>query len=121
MKELINYIDAQLAEVHPRTAYLEIESGTQMPYIVWRWDNGSPDQHDLREDFVITINLWANENQAEEVDDLTETIKHKFRRMKWTGEGVSVRFEYLGRMPIPDPLETLERREVRFLAKTYFI
>jgi hypothetical protein len=121
MEELINYIDSQLSEVHPRSSYLETEGGTVMPYIVWRWDNGSPDQHDLREDFVITINIWGNDNQAQEVDALTESIKNKFRRMKWTGDNVSVRFEYLSRMPIPDPLESLERREVRFLAKTYFI
>jgi hypothetical protein len=121
MEELINYIDSQLLEVHPRSFYLETEGGTALPYIVWNNPNSSPDQWDIREDFVIEINLWGDDQTAQDVDRLTESIKNKFRRMKYTGEGMSVRFEYLGRLRIPDPMESVERRQVRFLAKTYFI
>lgn len=118
MDTFIDYLLTTLQTVHIRTYYRMAPENVQMPYAVFTFPLGTPDEH--REDFSLDINIWGTKQDIQSVDTLPQSYKSVLDRLQANEPGFTTRIRYNGSMRIPDPDTNIERREVRFLCQTYW-
>lgn len=118
MDSFINFLLNELRKVHVRTYYRMAPANEPMPYAVFKFPPGTQDEH--REDFSLDINIWGTIKELKDVDKLPQAFKRALDRLLATEADFTTYIRYLNTSPIPDPDINIERREVRFMCKTYW-
>lgn len=92
---------------------------TEYPYAVFKMANSTENNH--RDDVIIEIDIWDNISDTTRLETLTSDIDKRFHRQKYIDSKMQVSFYRENRLQVPDPDETIRRRQLRYVCKTYFI
>lgn len=102
---------------------------TEYPYIIYNIVNSDPDFQ--RQDFVLEVDVWGNNSNTTQIENLTDLIDGDgdlnptnpsgFNRFKYFSSGVLQFNAYrMSRLTLPDSDEKIRRRQLRYEIKTYF-
>lgn len=74
---------------------------------------------DMREDFILEINIWDKDTDAERADIITDNIETALKTPCHNDENQLLMFKKLNRLEVPDQEEDIQHRQLRYLIKRY--
>jgi hypothetical protein len=123
MIELQKYIVGQLKQVHPRVYQENAPQDGLFPYVVYRMPTST--ENEWREDFILEIDIWDKPQDGSTVtlQQLSDAIDRALNRTRYvsTDRKWSTRIHRVNRLMIPDPDETIRRRQLRYELRTFSI
>jgi hypothetical protein len=77
-------------------------------------------QNDTSEDVLLDIDIWDNEKDTTNIEKLNKQIYTGLDHYTYTATAVGISFYCTSRLRIPVPDESLRRRQLRFVVKTFW-
>ncbi|MDK2800567.1 MAG: hypothetical protein PWQ70_2186 [Clostridiales bacterium] len=94
----------------------------QFPMAIFKFPNIN--EVEYRNDLILEIDIWngATANKVIQLEQLTDEIDKKLNRLKYIDDDMQVTIYRLSpyRLNITDEDETIKRRQLRYICKTYF-
>lgn len=115
MINLLKFIYSQLSQV-TQVYQEQAQEDAKMPYAVFKCD--TLDNIDHKDLHVLEVNVWDNNTDATDLENITDSIIKKLDRMKYIDLDFSATINKMTRLSLPDPGTSIRRREVRFEIKT---
>lgn len=89
------------------------------PYIVFNLKN--LDNSDSRDDCILEIDIWDNKpSDTTELETIADNIENVLKGSKPNNNYFQASFYKMYRIPVPDPDESIRRRQLRYQVKVYF-
>lgn len=110
---LFNALTAINGNVIPGTT--RPQDGNTYPCVTYSLPTSS--QEENREDFILEINIWGNKPDCEEIDNITDSIEAKLKKVRYLDENQFLIFQKLNRFELTDTEEYIRRRMLRYLIK----
>lgn len=118
MQNVIKTILQTLETIHTDVYFKRASKNTQNPYIVFTIaSNASEDVN--RDDNVLAINVWGDDDSSPSVYSLADTIEETFKMKRILNDDHFLSFSKINRLDIPDPNPLTERIELRYNIRTY--
>ena len=122
------FFDLTEEETDKRVFHPEATDDAVFQYIVFQLDSSSTGLSP-REDFYLEINFWDNKESTTELEDLVDAVDGDGDTEDPTGlnnrvihnNKLSVIFHKENRQAIPDRDKRINRRQLRYVAQTYFM
>lgn len=119
MINLLQHIYGKLSSVHPSTYLEKAPKGTSFPYVTFNMPTSIED--DYREDFILEIDIWDNKpNDTTMLETITTNIDTELNRKYENNSIFQCSIYRINRLMIPDPNESIRRRQLRYQVKTYY-
>ena len=119
MKDIIQFVQAKLEEVHNRVYLEQPPLAAQYPYITYAFPDST--QKEFREDFVLEVKLWDNQEDTTILENLTQAVDEKLNRLKHLDLSFQISLYRLKSYMVPDPGENIRCRGLKYQIKTYKI
>ena len=119
MIPLGEYVDGKLKECADRVYETTVPSNATFPYIFYRFASSSTVE--LREDFILEVNVWGYGKSSVSVEEIAQAVKEKLDGTHHLETGLQTSISLVNRLSPPDPDEKVIRRELRFNCRTYLI
>lgn len=114
----------ELNKIHPRSYHEQVGDDNTMPYIVFTIPTTTPGTEDeviIETRYWDDANTWNSVEDTKRLDELYDRVENHFNGNVFPSEGFSTRlYKLQGPRELPDPDPNLRRRELRFVAKTFF-
>ncbi|SFJ83234.1 tail completion protein gp17 [Thermoflavimicrobium dichotomicum] len=119
MIELQKFIVSELKKIHPRVYQEWAPEDAVFPYVVYRFPTSNPNER--REDFILEIDIWDQPPDGSTVtlQQLADQIDSSLNGVRYTSEDWNTRIDRINRLMIPDPDETIRRRQLRYELRTF--
>lgn len=121
MIELQKRIVEVLKLIYPRVYLERAPQGALFPYIVYKFPTS--DDTEWREDFILEIDIWDQPSDGSTVNlqTLADKVDLTFNRSRYISQDGKwiTRIYRINRLMVPDPDETIRRRQLRYECRTY--
>ena len=106
-------IDIELKKLADNVYHTEVPpDGSEFPVVVYRLPSSVTEE--IREDFVLTIDIWGNSSDTRGLEQLMVTIGNSLDYKKFLLTDIAFRLYKVGQTEVPEPEEGVERRQLRF-------
>ena len=112
MKELLIFIYEQLASVHERVYFEQAEENAKYPYIVYNLPTSMAQES--KEVFILEVDIWDKTTDTTQLETLTQAIDNKLGGLRHVEEHFNCRINRINRLMIPDPIQLIRRRQLRY-------
>ncbi len=111
LKYIINKLIEPLCDVY----FGKAKDSPDYPYAVFMLSSEADFDKD---DYILEVDVYDKRNTAFEIDELSEKIIKKLDRHKEYKENIQTCIYRIGMLDLSN-LETIRRRQLRFICKTY--
>lgn len=122
MEDLLKVIYQKLYAVTTATYFYKAPAEAVFPYVVYKVptsDDTDGCPNGSREDFILEVDIWDNIADTTRLESLTTSIDNALQRVHVNNANVAVSFYRINRLMIPDPDETINRRQLRYRLPTW--
>ena len=113
-------IDIELKKIADNVYHAtQPENGSAFPVVIYKLPSSITGE--IREDFVLTIDIWGDSIDTRELEQLTVDISKGLDRKKFLLSDIAFRIYKVSQSEVPEMEENVERRQLRFECKAIYI
>lgn len=122
MVDKYEYVTEQLKKSCSRVSFKRAKDNDTFPYVVYNLPSTSEVVAN-RDDIILEIDIWDIQRDGYDVissiENLTDTIDKSLKDIRYLDGKHLLMFQRLNRLVLPDEDKNIERRQLRYLIKSY--
>lgn len=120
--DFLGIIKSKISNVADRVYLEKAPQGATFPFVTYRIQDSLNDNENCREDFLFLVDIWGKQDNTTTIEDLQYNIGLELNRFVYSASTSITFHSYLvNRLMLLDPDESIKRRQLQFIVKTYII
>lgn len=120
--DFLGIIKSKISNVADRVYLEKAPQGATFPFVTYRIQDSLNENENCREDFLFLVDVWGKQDNTTTVDDLQYNIGLELNRFVYPASTSITFHSYLvNRLMLLDSDESIKRRQLQFIVKTYII
>lgn len=121
MINVLNKFYSLISAIVTRTYHKGAEDKTVFPYATYSCPtiNSIGNYTQGRDDVFLEIDIWDNNIDETTIETLTRAVDVALNGHSYSDGNIAIRLDKLTILDVPDPDETINRRQLRFRVITY--